>query len=90
MPILLLLLLIFLASTITAEDFGAKNQTFHPEEELNKLKMIRAHLDTLNKPALQTIQVPNHFQFPLFYFLCFQNKEDGVFFVCECRVLMGI
>lgn len=32
------------------------NQTLRPQEELHKLKMIRAHLNKLNKPAIKTIQ----------------------------------
>ncbi|XP_044488848.1 uncharacterized protein LOC123213479 [Mangifera indica] len=34
------------------------NQTLRPQEELHKLKMIRAHLNKLNKPAIKTIQSP--------------------------------
>lgn len=33
------------------------NQTFRPGEELDKLKMIRDHLQKINKPAVKTIQV---------------------------------
>lgn len=32
------------------------NQTLRPQQELHKLKIIRAHLNKLNKPALKTIQ----------------------------------
>lgn len=75
-----------LASTISpvhSLQSRATNQTdFHPEQELNKLKMIRTHLDKINKPALHTIQVTTQFQLyvPLFHFLCFQNKQGE--FVC--------
>lgn len=52
-----------LASTISpvhSLQSRATNQTdFHPEQELNKLKMIRTHLDKINKPALHTIQSPD-------------------------------
>ncbi|XP_044492078.1 uncharacterized protein LOC123215872 [Mangifera indica] len=35
------------------------NQTLRPQQELHKLKIIRAHLNKLNKPALKTIQSPD-------------------------------
>ena len=34
----------------------ATNQTFRPQEELQKLKYIRKHLEKINKPAVKTIQ----------------------------------
>ncbi|KAJ9176352.1 hypothetical protein P3X46_011672 [Hevea brasiliensis] len=37
----------------------ATNQTLRPEEELQKLKMIREHLKKINKPAVKTIQSPD-------------------------------
>ncbi|KAJ4843803.1 hypothetical protein Tsubulata_009990 [Turnera subulata] len=37
----------------------ASNQTFKPQEELQKLKMIREHLKKINKPAVKTIQSPD-------------------------------
>ncbi|XVF85028.1 hypothetical protein PTKIN_Ptkin17bG0085700 [Pterospermum kingtungense] len=37
----------------------AKNQTFRPEEELQKLKIIRERLNKINKPAVKTIQSPD-------------------------------
>ncbi|XP_022996673.1 uncharacterized protein LOC111491848 [Cucurbita maxima] len=63
-PIFALLLLLLLTSTITPLHSSptrthATNQTFHPQQELNKLKMIRARLDIINKPALHTIQSPD-------------------------------
>ncbi|KAJ6680705.1 PROTEIN putative (DUF239)-RELATED-RELATED, partial [Salix purpurea] len=36
----------------------ATNQTFRPQEELQKLKIIREHLEKINKPAVKTIQSP--------------------------------
>ena len=39
----------------------AKNQTFRPEEELQKLKIIRERLNKINKPAVKTIQAINLF-----------------------------
>eukprot|EP00258_Populus_trichocarpa_P046093 XP_024462112.1 uncharacterized protein LOC7469052 isoform X2 [Populus trichocarpa] len=36
----------------------ATNQTFRPQEELQKLKYIRKHLEKINKPAVKTIQSP--------------------------------
>ncbi|XP_027347019.1 uncharacterized protein LOC113858531 [Abrus precatorius] len=35
------------------------NQTFRPNEELNKLKTIRNRLQQINKPAVKTIQSPD-------------------------------
>lgn len=41
----------------TGENLHATNQTTRrPEEELHKLKFIRAHLNKINKPAVKTIQ----------------------------------
>ncbi|KAL4320128.1 hypothetical protein GQ457_18G022090 [Hibiscus cannabinus] len=37
----------------------AKNQTFRPEQELQKLKIVRERLRKINKPALKTIQSPD-------------------------------
>jgi len=34
----------------------ATNQTFRPQEELQKLKIIRERLDKINKPAVKSIQ----------------------------------
>ena len=72
-PVFALLLLLLLTSTITPlhsspTQTHPTNQTFHPQQELNKLKMIRARLDNINKPALHTIQVTTPFQL---YLLCF-------------------
>lgn len=33
------------------------NQTFHPYNELHKLKKVRAYLKKINKPSVKTIQV---------------------------------
>ncbi|XP_023526008.1 uncharacterized protein LOC111789612 [Cucurbita pepo subsp. pepo] len=33
--------------------------TFHPQNQLKKLKLIRAHLKKINKPAVKTIQSPD-------------------------------
>ncbi|KAG6585174.1 hypothetical protein SDJN03_17907, partial [Cucurbita argyrosperma subsp. sororia] len=56
---LLLLLLSFTITPVYSSHIPATNQTFHPQQELNKLKMIRAHLDKVNKPAVHTIQSPD-------------------------------
>ncbi|XP_058194958.1 protein neprosin-like [Rhododendron vialii] len=40
-------------------DFNQANQTFRPTEELQKLQMIRAHLEKINKPSTKTIQSPD-------------------------------
>ncbi|KAK6252500.1 hypothetical protein QUC31_014220 [Theobroma cacao] len=37
----------------------ASNQTFRPEEELQKLTIIRKRLKKINKPAVKTIQSPD-------------------------------
>ncbi|XP_022131433.1 uncharacterized protein LOC111004647 [Momordica charantia] len=50
------ILFLLAGSTISPVHSSATNQTFHPEEELNKLKMIRARLEEINKPAVRTIQ----------------------------------
>ncbi|CAK9173740.1 unnamed protein product [Ilex paraguariensis] len=56
---------LFLSSSICpvlsaeSDNHHQANQTFRPGEELQKLKMIRAHLMKINKPALRTIQSPD-------------------------------
>ncbi|KAK2977470.1 hypothetical protein RJ640_016098 [Escallonia rubra] len=52
-----------------SDTFHQSNQTFRPEKELKKLKMIRAHLMKINKPAVKTIQASSttfHLLFPCF------------------------
>lgn len=83
---LLLLLLAFPVTPVYSSHIPATNQTFHPQQEFNKLKMIRAHLDKVNKPAVHTIQVTNsliHYSVslpPLFTKktgrFCFGNAES--------------
>lgn len=47
-------------SSDTGKNLNATNQTtLRPEEELHKLKFIRAHLNKINKPAVKTIQSPD-------------------------------
>jgi hypothetical protein len=60
-PIFVLYLLVFslvcpVHSLETSED-RASNQTFRPEEEFKKMKIIQARLNKINKPAIKTIQV---------------------------------
>uniref|UniRef100_A0A5B6Z0V5 Neprosin PEP catalytic domain-containing protein n=2 Tax=Davidia involucrata TaxID=16924 RepID=A0A5B6Z0V5_DAVIN len=40
-------------------NYSQANQTFRPRDELQKLKMIRAHLMKINKPSVKTIQSPD-------------------------------
>lgn len=47
----------------------AANQTFRPGEELEKLKIIRDHLEKINKPALKTILVSSSLYNDAFPFL---------------------
>ncbi|KAL3501153.1 hypothetical protein ACH5RR_035602 [Cinchona calisaya] len=47
------------AYSLESHNFNQPNQTFKPGEESQKLKMIRAHLMKINKPALKTIQSPD-------------------------------
>lgn len=80
-------------------DHHVSNQTFKPDQEIHKLKIIRARLNNINKPAVKTIQA----HFTLFndsvllefdsHLPCFCSvfhlHELG--FVCWlCRVLMVI
>ncbi|XP_039154963.1 uncharacterized protein LOC104417023 [Eucalyptus grandis] len=44
------------ARSLETATFRATNQTFQPGDELQKLKMIRAHLKDINKPPLKTIK----------------------------------
>ncbi|KAM4109778.1 hypothetical protein ACJW30_03G145300 [Castanea mollissima] len=62
-PIFVWFLLVFslvcpVHSLETIEDRGS-NQTFRPNEELKKLKIIAARLSKINKPAVKTIQSPD-------------------------------
>ncbi|KAK3416767.1 hypothetical protein EUGRSUZ_H02527, partial [Eucalyptus grandis] len=43
------------ARSLETATFRATNQTFQPGDELQKLKMIRAHLKDINKPPLKTL-----------------------------------
>ncbi|KAI4314364.1 hypothetical protein L6164_027280 [Bauhinia variegata] len=36
-----------------------QSQTFHPEEELQKLQIVRTRLQQINKPSVKTIQSPD-------------------------------
>lgn len=56
-PIFLLFFLLLLSSSSSAYSLDTNNQTFRPQEELQKLKAIRARLDKINKPSVRTIQV---------------------------------
>ncbi|MQL85519.1 hypothetical protein Taro_018039 [Colocasia esculenta] len=49
---------LLLASIAAAMSLPASNATFHPREELTKLRRVRAHLRRLNKPSVRTIQSP--------------------------------
>ncbi|KAI9168889.1 hypothetical protein LWI28_003388 [Acer negundo] len=46
-------------SSDTSNQQNATNQTFRPEEELQKLKAIKSRLKKINKPAIKTIQSPD-------------------------------
>ncbi|XP_022891476.1 uncharacterized protein LOC111406322 [Olea europaea var. sylvestris] len=58
------LLLLFLfcvcpVNSLESVNFNEANQSFHPDKELQKLKIIRAHLMKINKPAVKTIRSPD-------------------------------
>ncbi|XAR48093.1 hypothetical protein NMG60_11030805 [Bertholletia excelsa] len=58
----LLVFFLFLISPVRSSDpgdFSHVNQTFWTAKELQKLKMIRAHLKKINKPPVKTIQSPD-------------------------------
>ena len=58
------------------------NQTLRPQEELQKLNIIRIHLQQINKPAVKTIQVCQSFKlfpFPLFFCSVFWTITLWVF-----------
>ncbi|GMP57901.1 hypothetical protein CsSME_00021785 [Camellia sinensis var. sinensis] len=56
---------LFLASSVCpvcsseSGDDSRVNQTLRPGEEIQKLKMIKAHLNKINKPPVKTIQSPD-------------------------------
>lgn len=54
---LLFLFCVCSAKSLDSVNFNEANQSFHPGKELHKLKIIRAHLMKINKPAVKTIQV---------------------------------
>ncbi|KHG06277.1 hypothetical protein F383_32821 [Gossypium arboreum] len=61
----------------------ANNQTFRPEEESKKLKLVRERLNKINKPALKTIQAINLIcltcRSPLFAFYCVLLRHQPAF-----------
>ncbi|KAB2097413.1 hypothetical protein ES319_A01G169400v1 [Gossypium barbadense] len=63
--VFIFLLLLVISSSICATHSSetgnsqANNQTFRPEEESKKLKLVRERLNKINKPALKTIQSPD-------------------------------
>ncbi|KAI4328193.1 hypothetical protein L6164_020569 [Bauhinia variegata] len=64
-PILVHFLLVAsLLCPVHSSEFGNaqvvnQNQTFRPEEELQKLQIIRTRLQQINKPSVKTIQSPD-------------------------------
>ncbi|CAA2982853.1 Hypothetical predicted protein [Olea europaea subsp. europaea] len=56
---LLFLFCVCSAKSLDSVNFNEANQSFHPGKELHKLKIIRAHLMKINKPAVKTIQSPD-------------------------------
>lgn len=62
---------------------GAANRTFRPEEELQKLKVIRSRLRKINKPAVKTIQA---FEFIYYNTVLYIYRLD-FHFPCFCSVL---
>ncbi|KAH1122510.1 hypothetical protein J1N35_005670 [Gossypium stocksii] len=59
LPLLLISSSICAAHSSETGNSQANNQTFRPEEELKKLKLVRERLNKINKPALKTIQSPD-------------------------------
>ncbi|KAG7586570.1 Neprosin activation peptide [Arabidopsis thaliana x Arabidopsis arenosa] len=57
--LLLCLLSSSFSSTASSSNSTAADQTLRPQEELQKLKLIRQELDKINKPAVKTIQSPD-------------------------------
>lgn len=85
-------------SSEPSEDRAA-NRTFRPEEELQKLKIIRSRLSKINKPAVKTIQAFDFLSYNTvlyiyrldFHFPCFCSVLELICWVCFCcRVLMVI
>lgn len=54
--VLLLCLVSSSFSTASPSNYTAADQTLRPQEELQKLKLIRQELQKINKPAVKTIQ----------------------------------
>lgn len=53
----LVLYLVLSSSFCPVYSLETANQTFRPEKELQKLKIIKARLNKINKPSLKTIRV---------------------------------
>ncbi|XP_023643215.1 uncharacterized protein LOC17896230 isoform X2 [Capsella rubella] len=53
---LILLLCLFSFSTASSSDSTSAEQTLRPQEEIQKLKLIREELKKINKPAVKTVQ----------------------------------
>ncbi|KAL9666093.1 hypothetical protein QQ045_000415 [Rhodiola kirilowii] len=64
-PVISLLLCFLVLVSLTrvqateSSNFDQKNQTLRPDEELRKMKLIREHLQKINKPAVKSIQSPD-------------------------------
>ncbi|KAK7386777.1 hypothetical protein VNO78_27113 [Psophocarpus tetragonolobus] len=62
-PVHFLFVVSTLCHVVHSSEFGGHhvlaNQTFHPNEELQKLNAIRNHLQQINKPAVKTILSPD-------------------------------
>ncbi|KAL2559832.1 hypothetical protein Fot_04571 [Forsythia ovata] len=56
---LLFLFCVSPVKSLESVNFNEANQSFQPGKELQKLKIIRAHLMKINKPAVNTIRSPD-------------------------------
>lgn len=62
------------------------NQTFRPEEELRKLKIIRSRLRKINKPAVKTIQA---FYFCLYDYCFIRTRVSLPLFLLCLLTIFG-
>ena len=74
--ILLCLLSSSFSSSASLHNATNESVTFRPQHEIQKLKLIREHLQKINKPAIKTIQVKS--KLSSFFFMCKLSSETCV------------
>lgn len=74
---LILLLSSSFSSSASIRNATEESVTLRPQHEIQKLKLIREHLQRINKPAVKTIQVNSHYVY--LFSMCKLSSETCVF-----------